>query len=270
MPATQVGCTIITAAIPPWSTVSCGATRAVKSATLTGSTSTVSYAIVQGGYSGGDHILNADPLFVSPASFELAPTSAGNYRLRYGSPAIDAGDLDAIAEDEDLDGNPRKVRGVDMGAYEHQVTGTGGVIYVDRDATSGSNNGLDWDNAFTDLQVALSNALDAQVWVAEGGTRPRPDASDRTVAFLLKNTVEVYGGFAGTEITRTQRNWQEHPTVLSGDLDGNDTTDAHGVLTSTAGIVGTNAYHVVVGSAVTQTVVLDGFFITGGHADFKP
>jgi uncharacterized repeat protein (TIGR02543 family) len=87
---------------------------------------TISYSIVQGGYT-GDHNLDADPLFVAPVSASLAPTSAGNYRLRYGSPAIDAGLSSAISETEDLDGKPRLVDGsggsspvVDMGAYEWQ------------------------------------------------------------------------------------------------------------------------------------------------------
>ncbi len=153
-----------------------------------------------------------------------------------------------------------------MGAYENQITATGGVIFVDKDAT-GSNNGTSWTDAYTDLQSALSKALNAQVWVAEGIYYPASDASDRSAAFLLKRGVAVYGGFAGTETLLSQRDWQAHPTVLSGDLERNDTVDARGVLTSTAGILGSNAYHVVVGSGITQTAVLDGFFITGGQAN---
>jgi hypothetical protein len=39
------------------------------------------------------------------------------------------------------------------------------------------------------------------------------------------------------------------------------------VLTTTANISGTNSYHVVTSSGVTETAVLDGFTITGGAAD---
>jgi len=94
-----------------------------------GATITVSYSNVQGGYAGVGNI-NFNPFFVNAA--------AGNYRLSYFSPCVDAGDntapgLDGIVED--LDGNPRFVDDggvsdtgngtapiVDMGAYERQIT----------------------------------------------------------------------------------------------------------------------------------------------------
>jgi hypothetical protein len=51
------------------------------------------------------------------------PTSIGDLRLRWGSPAIDAGhnDLFPPGVTTDLDGYPRIVNDVvDMGAYENQ------------------------------------------------------------------------------------------------------------------------------------------------------
>jgi uncharacterized repeat protein (TIGR02543 family) len=87
----------------------------------------VSYSIVQGGYTGAGN-KNADPLFVSPPAG--APTIVGDLHLQVGSPAIDAGNDSAAGLSgitTDLDGNNRFFDGdgdtaatVDMGAYEYQ------------------------------------------------------------------------------------------------------------------------------------------------------
>ena len=244
-------------------------------AQITESGVTVAHSIVQGGYAGMGN-LNADPLFVAPAHASLAPTSAGDYHLRYASPAIDAGDDSAVTQAVDLDGNPRQVDGsgdgnavVDPGAYEYQGNGycpAGGVFYVNH-AAAGANNGLSWVDAYTDLQAALVNARACEVWVAHGVYYPAPDAADRSAAFLLRNDVQIFGGFAGTESQLDERDWQQNLTILSGDIDNNDLTDANGVVTATANIVGDNAYHVVVSSGMTETAVLDGFIIAGGQAN---
>jgi hypothetical protein len=149
------------------------------------------------------------------------------------------------------------------------------VIYVDGDAT-GAATGQSWYSAYTNLQDALAEAATlaptstVEIWVAEGVYYPDEGAGqiddDIWADFTLTNSVELYGGFAGDEKFRSQRDWQEYVTVLSGDLDQNDTTDAHGVVTDTANIMGTNAYHVVTGHGVTTTARLDGFSVTAGKA----
>ncbi|HMM68564.1 MAG TPA: choice-of-anchor Q domain-containing protein [Dokdonella sp.] len=131
-----------------------------------------------------------------------------------------------------------------------------------------ANPGLDW-TAPMDLQTALATPACIEVWVASGVYKPTT-GTDRGISFLIRSGVAVYGGFAGTESAREQRNWVANPTILSGDIDNNDTTDANGILVNTDGIVGNNAYHVVylsgAAAAVLASTVLDGFTITGGDA----
>ena len=150
------------------------------------------------------------------------------------------------------------------------VITAGVVIYVDRDAT-GANNGSSWTDAYTSLQAALTAASSGtEIWVAEGLYKPTT-STDRSASFNLKNGVEVYGGFAGAETLRTQRDITAHQTILSGDLNGDDTTDASGVMLDWADTPRTesddNSYRVVMAWSVNSTAVLDGFTITSGFGD---
>ena len=137
------------------------------------------------------------------------------------------------------------------------------VLYAAPTAT-GSADCSSWANACT-LQTALTNATSgSQIWVRQGVHYP---GSNQTDAFALKNGVAVYGGFSGTETSLAQRDWQTNVTVLSSDIDQNDTVDANGVVTNTANITGSNAFHVVTATNVMSTAVLDGFTITAGNAN---
>jgi hypothetical protein len=70
----------------------------------------------------GNNLADADPLFVAAANADDAPTTAGDLRLRKGSPAIDKGNSSYVEGVlTDLGGNPRiGGRSVDLGAYESQ------------------------------------------------------------------------------------------------------------------------------------------------------
>ena len=145
---------------------------------------------------------------------------------------------------------------------------TATVLYVRSDGTSQTCDS--WENA-CGLQTALAVAVAAdQIWVKPGTYKPATDTSFPDATFQLKDGVALYGGFAGAETARDQRDWETHITVLSGDLGGDDTTDPNGVVTDTDDIVGINAYHVVAGSGVNTTAVLDGFVITAGYASLTP
>jgi hypothetical protein len=145
------------------------------------------------------------------------------------------------------------------------------IIFVDKDAI-GTSTGLDWTNAYTNLQDALTVAISGtQIWVAEGVYYPDEGASQIndsvTSTFVLTDGVALYGGFIGVETSFDERDWEMHITVLSGDLEQNDITDPNGVTTTTENITGTNAFHVIYSTSVTETAIVDGFTITAGQAN---
>jgi uncharacterized repeat protein (TIGR01451 family) len=140
------------------------------------------------------------------------------------------------------------------------------IIYVDENA-SGANNGKTWDNAYINLQDALGRAYaGTQIWVATGEYQPT-SGMDRTATFEVQDGVKVYGGFPSGGSIFAERDPAAYPTVLSGDIDDNDTTDPIGVITNASQIVGDNSYHVVTADGVRDITLLDGFTITGGQAD---
>jgi hypothetical protein len=121
------------------------------------------------------------------------------------------------------------------------------LVYVDADAV-GTDTGSSWTDAFTNLTDALLFGEGTAVLVAEGTYYP---GSLRTDYFRPSEGLVLYGGFAGTETSITQRNTSAHETILSGDI----------------GVPGTatdNSYHVIYGD---DNVIIDGFTITGGYAD---
>ena len=89
---------------------------------------------------------------------------------------------------------------------------------------------------------------------------------DVSATFSLVDGVELYGGFAATETIRTQRDWLNNKTVLSGDVDNNDDTGPYGITHRYYNIDGSNSHHVVTSNGNDATLLLDGFYITAGDA----
>ena len=122
-------------------------------------------------------------------------------------------------------------------------------------AASGANNGQSWADAFKDLADALTLAQAGDsVWVGHGDYTPT-DGFDRSISFIQKSGVRLYGGFIGTETSLSQRDWEAHPTILSGDIGlVGDSTD--------------NAYTILYMNNPDSTTVLDGFILRHGIANY--
>ena len=128
------------------------------------------------------------------------------------------------------------------------------VLFVD-DSAVGSGDGSSWDNAFTDLQAALGQAVYGdEIRIAAGTYRPTATA-DRTISFELQDGVSLLGGYAGYGADDPDaHNVALYPTVLSGDI-------------GVAGESTDNSYHVISSYGVSSTTLVDGVTITAGYAD---
>ena len=124
------------------------------------------------------------------------------------------------------------------------------VFYV-KPAATGTGSCANWTNACA-LQTALGQATYGdEIWIATGTYKPTA-SNDRNATFLLPNGVGTYGGFAGTETARSQRNWATNVVTLNGDI-------------GTAGDNSDNAYNVVTAHGTDSQTVLDGVTVTGGR-----
>ena len=154
------------------------------------------------------------------------------------------------------------------------------IIHVDDDAT-GAKDGSSWANAFTYLQKALAIAERGdEIRVAQGRYRPDqgtpPMSSPRRspshgpvdplgspyAAFQLKNAVAIKGGFAGIVADDPDaRDAEQHATILSGDLNGNDPDVLWPRNPLYEFLRMDNSIHVVESTGTDSTAVLDGFVI---------
>ena len=126
------------------------------------------------------------------------------------------------------------------------------VIYVDVNNTSGIEDGLSWDSAYTEIQNGIdASAAGDELWVSQGiydeeRSSLLHDPVIDTGSVLLRSDISLYGGFIGGESSLDERDWLKHETIIDG-------SKARG---------GEPSYHVVYGAA---NVVLDGFTVMGSH-----
>ncbi|MGB8634926.1 MAG: choice-of-anchor Q domain-containing protein [Rhodanobacteraceae bacterium] len=138
-----------------------------------------------------------------------------------------------------------------------------------RVTTGGSTGGTGTWGFPMALQTALTTSTCTEVWVAAGVYKPGTMTTD---TFNIQPGVAVYGGFAGNETSRGERDPAAHITILSGDIDNNDTyTNGNNIVENYGDVSGSNSYHIITmdgtgGTSITASTVLDGFTITGGVA----
>ncbi len=135
------------------------------------------------------------------------------------------------------------------------------IVRVDINAPPGGD-GTGWAVAHDDLQAALGVAVAGdQIWVASGTYTPAGPGGDRSIAIQLVSGVEVYGGFAGTEALLEERDIIANETILSGDLNHDDTGDLDDPSRAE------NSTSVVNGTGTDAATLLDGFTVMAGNAN---
>ena len=139
------------------------------------------------------------------------------------------------------------------------------VIRYVKQGGSGAGDGSSWANASGNLQAMIdASSSGDEVWVAAGIYKPT-SGTDRTVSFVMRNGVAIYGGFPNAgDPGMAQRDWVVNVTTLSGDLNGND---GPGFVN-----IQENSYHVIFNNnnGLNNTAILDGFTISGGNAEYNP
>ena len=147
----------------------------------------------------------------------------------------------------------------------------GGVPYfVDDDAPPGGD-GMSWETAFTHLAdaIAAANAepgLPADIRVAGGTYRPDRTEADpngsgnRLSSFVITSSMRIRGGFAGRgAIVPDDQNDMLHPTIISGDLLGDD---------ESGGTTADNATRIFeVADLQGASAIFEHLTIRGGNAD---
>jgi len=153
----------------------------------------------------------------------LADPKYGNMHIQPDSPCVDAGNNADAYGNFDVDGQARvQPTGgtVDIGADESDDTmWPVGPYIVVRVSPQGddANDGSSWALAKRTVQAGINaaSALGGDVWV-QGGTYEE--------RIVLHAYAYVYGGFAGGETRRDERNWGTNPTILESRQQGDVVT----------------------------------------------
>jgi parallel beta-helix repeat protein len=183
---------------------------------------------------GVDGNISVDPMLAGPPGIDM--------HIQPDSPCVEAGTNAEVYGDFDMDGEARtQGTAVDIGADESDGTVWPPVPYpVVRVSPTGddANDGSSWAVAKRTVQAAIDAASvrGGEVWV---------QASTYYEQITLCPFTYLYGGFAGSETTREERDWTANITTLDGQQQGS----------------------VVSVRAGQQISTIDGFTISNGRTD---
>ncbi|MFA7444872.1 MAG: choice-of-anchor Q domain-containing protein [Flavobacteriaceae bacterium] len=221
---------------------------------------TSEYSLIKGNTNTSNGNLDGTGMYLGTIFNNL---SEEDYTLKNGSPAINAGNnalFTGLDENtEDLAGNPRVQNFadggiIDLGAYESPYEGLtpdgSGIIYVNT-AISGDGSGKDWNNTTSNLHNAIHANGVQKVFVATGNYNVGANS------FIMKNGVEIYGGFDPDNNIKTlddERILPNRGTAEGSVLNGQNVRPViWNVFTS--------------GTALNTSAVLDGFTVMNGLGD---
>ena len=241
----------------------------------------------------------AVPMFESP-SLRTSYDREFNWRtmsyplwswdIQEGSAFIDGGDGDMYDDrfgTTDMAGQGRLSNGmIDIGAYEYQAIPASRIRYV-KPGGSDMNSGDSWEAAYRTIQhaidaLAATPGMPGEVWVAAGTYEPTTYLEDNPnypASFRMSDGISVYGGFAGTETSKADREikaggmpWDfANVTILqgqsySGEINWNSTDNRWSLNSASTHVVWFAPLLNENKRGFDNVTMLDGVTVRGGQA----
>jgi len=155
--------------------------------------------------------------------------------------------------------------GINEDSIENACTSLNTIIYVDQSFSS-SGDGSSWNYPYKLLSQAVnaaaSNPQCEAIYVAEGVYKTT-NSQNPDVSFVLGD-VNIYGGFPAGGSSFTERDWHKYETILSGDLDNDDTGGP--IIENYSDINGVNSKTIMYLPPSSFNREINGFIFTGGQS----